>query len=191
MTNKADQPRPSSFAIEFERRELEALLRAGRTRSLPPSAILCEDGQLASHCYVVTRGTVEVTKSIEGVSHVLSKHGPGSILALMATLDGGPCRVSLRAGEKEEEDTTVLEVGRDALVALLHAGFNPDFGSDDACVSLAEKMTITAIRRLRAATDELAQAIHRSIITAKRPGHLGIPDLATIHAGNHAWKAAA
>jgi len=186
VTHRKDESSRTKFDIDFDRRSFQTLLRAGQTRMLSPSAVLCEDGQLARHCYVVTQGTVEVSKTIDGIHCALAEHGPGSVLALMATLDGGPCRISLRAAE----ETTVVEVGREVLFSLFRAGVDPDFGTGDDA-ALAERMTITAIRRLRAATDELAQAIHRSITIAKRPGHLGIADLASIHAGNHAWKAAA
>ena len=161
----------------LSRSEVEELLRAGPERVLPAFSLLCEEGQLASRCYVVTQGAVEVGKTIDGKHHTLSKHGPGSILALMATLDGGPCRVNLRA----TEDVRVVELGRDDLFSI--------FGADrHGCPALADKLAITAIRRLRHATDELAQAIHRSLVASDRPGHLQIPDLAIIHAGNHAWK---
>lgn len=158
--------------------QLADWLRAGQARRLPAFSLLCEEGQLASHCYVVTRGMVEVAKTIDGRHQALSTHGPGSILALMATLAGGPCRVSMRA----TEDIDVVAIGRDGLFMILGV-------EGDACAPLADKLTVTAIRRLRRATDELAQAIHRSLVSPERPGHLKIPDLAMIHAGNHAWKA--
>ncbi len=158
--------------------ELEELLRAGQIRMLPASSLLCDEGQLASHCYVVAQGTVEVAKTIDGRHHTLSRHGAGSILALMATLDGGPCRVSIRAAE----ELKVVAIGRDDLLKL--------FGVEQgACATLTDRLAVTAIRRLRRATDELAKAIHRSLVASERPGRLAAPDLAIIHAGNHAWKA--
>jgi CRP-like cAMP-binding protein len=159
--------------------ELDELLRAGRMRSLAPAAVLCEEGQHCDHCWVVAQGTVEVARTVDGSYRTLSQHGPGSVLALLAALDGGPCRVSLRASG----NVRVVEIPRDGLFAI--------FGESDACTELAHRLAITAIRRLRGATDELAQAIHRSLTSAERPGHLAISDLAAIHAGNHAWKAAA
>jgi CRP-like cAMP-binding protein len=159
--------------------ELDELLRAGRMRLLAPAAVLCEEGQLCAHFWIVAQGTVEVARTVDGGHRTLSQHGPGSVLALMAALDGGPCRVSLRAAGY----ASVVEIARDGLLAI--------FGENDACPELAHRLAVTAIRRLRGATDELAQAIHRSLTTAERPGHLAVSDLAAIHAGNHAWKAAA
>jgi CRP-like cAMP-binding protein len=170
---------PESELTGLGASELRDLLRAGQERQLPAFSLLCEEGQIANHCYVVTQGVVEVAKTIGGAHHALAKLGPGSILALMATLDGGRCRVNMRA----TEDVKVVEISRDALFTI--------FGvEEDACAALADRLTVTAIRRLRRATDELAQAIHRSLVDAERPGHLQIPDLAIIHAGNHAWKTA-
>ncbi len=159
--------------------EVEEILRAGRVRSLAPATLLCEEGQLCSHCWVVAQGTVEVSRILDGGYRTLSRCGPGSILALMAALDGGPCRISLRASG----EVKVVEIARDGLFAI--------FGENEACAGLAHRLTTTAIRRLRGATDELAQAIHRSVTSAERPGHLATADLAAIHAGNHAWMAAA
>jgi CRP-like cAMP-binding protein len=159
--------------------ELDELLRAGRMRSLTPAAVLCEEGQLCGHCWIVAQGTIEVARTVDGVYRTLSQHGPGSVLALMAALDGGPCRVILRASGNAK----VVEISRDGLFAI--------FDESDACTDLAHRLAIAAIRRLRGATDELAQAIHRSLTSAERLGHLAISDLAAIHAGNHAWKVAA
>lgn len=171
----------------FDRRELAELLRVGHARLLPASTVLWQDGQPVSHCYVVTRGTVEVSKTIDGTYHALAQRGPGSVLGLMAMLDGGACRVGVRAAE----DAEVVEIGRDAIFSIFRKCFRT---GDDTRASLAHKLTIMTIRRLRMATDELAQAIHRSCTTAtasERLGHLRIPELAAIHAGNHAWNAAA
>lgn len=155
--------------------ELDELLRAGRLRLLSPAAVLCEEGQLCDHCWVVAQGMVEVARTVEGGRRTLSRRGPGSVLALMAALDGGPCRVTLRASG----DVTVVEIARDGLFEI--------FGENGSCADLAHRLTVTGIRRLRSATDELAQAIHRSVTSGERPGHLAMSDLAAIHAGNHAW----
>ena len=157
--------------------ELKELLRAGRLLHIPTGSVLCEEGQLNSRCYVVTRGSVEVAKTVNGIYRPLSQNGPGSILALMATLDSGPCRVSIHA----IEEARVIELPREGLLSIFSVD---DYISD----GLAQKLTIMATRRLRRATDDLAQAIHRSISGSGRLGHIAIPDLAMIHAGNHAWK---
>jgi CRP-like cAMP-binding protein len=157
--------------------ELKELLRAGRVLDVPPHSMLCEEGQLLSRCFVVAQGAVEVAKTVGGTYHPLSKHGPGSVLALMAALDGGPCRVSMRAADAAK----VIEIGRENLLAMFSVNDNP-------ASALAYKLTTMAVRRLRQATDDLAQAIHRSLVASGRPGHIAIPDLAMIHARDHAWK---
>jgi CRP-like cAMP-binding protein len=157
--------------------ELEALLRVGEMRLLPASSILCAEGLPANHCFVITEGTVEVTMTLADGERTLSTCGPGSILALMTAVDGGPCRVSMRA----RVDVKAVEIAREGLLDVF--GFE-----DNACPTLADKLTITSIRRLRRSTDELALTLHRSLTTTERPGHLRAPELALIHAGNHAWK---
>jgi CRP-like cAMP-binding protein len=159
------------------RSELAYLLRAGQLRVLPAFTLLCGEGQPAPLCYVVAEGTVEVTRTLPSGKHVMSTHGPGSILALLAAFDGGPCRVSMRA----VEEVKVLAITRDGLLAI--------FGVEDTGhAALADRLTIAAIHHLRRAIDDLAQVIHRSLTAPARPGRLEVPDLALIHAGNHAWK---
>lgn len=154
----------------------EQLARIGRQRIVPALEPLCQEGQATGHCYVVTAGNIEVVKTLAGTPRTLARHGPGSIVALMAALDGGPCRVGVNALAA----VTVAEISRDALFALLGHG-------DDACPILAAWLATVSIRRLRLAVDELAQAIHRSLLAADRPGRIDTLDLAGIHARNHVF----
>jgi len=161
----------------FTRSELECLLRAGRSCRLSPSAMLCEEGHPAARCFVIRKGIVEVVRRLDDQPQVLSTYGPGSVLALMATIDGGPCRVSLRAAK----DVRAVEIGPRELFEIFK-------GDNRPCATLADKLTIAAIRRLRQSTDELARAVHRSVTRAAQPGRLDSDELVRIHAGNHAWK---
>jgi len=94
--------------------EIDELLRAGQVRVLSAFSLLYDEGQLTNHCYVVMQGQIEVAKTIDGHYHALSQHGPGSVLALMATLDGGPSRVSMRATEQAK----LVEISRESLFAI-------------------------------------------------------------------------
>jgi hypothetical protein len=48
-------------------------------------------------------------------------------------------------------------------------------------------LTLVAIRRLRGATDELAQTLFRVLRSSPRAGRIDPDSLARIQAGNHAW----
>lgn len=159
------------------RAELEELLQTGHVRQVSAASILCDEGQRIEHCYVVTQGTIEVARTIDGRKRALSQHGPGSILALMPALDGGPSRVSMRATEA----ASLIEIEREGLLTILDIP-----GEEGRYAALADRLTITAIRRLRRSTDELAQAIQRSLAHQRR-GHMDLVELASIQARNHAW----
>jgi CRP/FNR family transcriptional regulator, cyclic AMP receptor protein len=156
--------------------EADALLQAGRARTLPAQAVLCNEGESTDRFFIVTSGEVEIAKSIAGKSFALSTTGPGSVLALMPALDGGPCAVSLRA----LRDTTVVEVTRSSLFSLI----DPDQASAS---NLVYDLALVAIRRLRTATDELSQTLFQSLRSSPRAGRIDPPRMARIQADNHAW----
>ena len=156
--------------------EAEALLQAGQARALPAHALLCQEGKPIDRLFLLTVGQVEIAKSIAGKSRALASTGPGSVLCLMAALDGNPCSVSMRT----LGDATVVEITRSSLLALLA----PEQASGS---NLVHDLTLVAIRRLRGATDELAQTLFRALRSSPRAGRIDPDSLARIQAGNHAW----
>jgi len=157
-------------------REAKALLQAGQVRVLPRHALLCQEGRATDCFFVLTAGQVEIAKSIAGRSCALANIGPGSVLGLMAALDGAPCAVSMRTlGE-----ATVVEITRSGLLTLLL----PEQASGS---SLVHDITLVAIRRLRNATDELAQTVFHALRSSPRAGRINACSLARIQASNHAW----
>jgi CRP-like cAMP-binding protein len=156
--------------------EVEALLQAGQARDLPARALLCQEGKAIDRLFLLTIGQVEIAKSIAGKPRALATTGPGSVLCLMAALDGNPCAVSMHTlGE-----ATVVEITRSSLLALLA----PAQASGS---NLVHDLTLVAIRRLRGATDELAQTLFRALRSSPRAGRIDPDSLARIQAGNHAW----
>jgi CRP-like cAMP-binding protein len=157
----------------------ESLLQAGQARTLPAHALLCQEGQVTDRFFVITAGEVEVAKSIAGKSRALSTSGPGSVLALMAAIDGEPCAVSMRT----LGDATVVEITRGSLFALLA----PERAADS---NFVHDLAVVAIRRLRGATDELAQTLFQALRASPRAGRIDPASLARIQARNHAWSCA-
>lgn len=160
--------------------EGRALLLAGRSRHLSAGAVLCREGEPTDHLYVVTRGTVAISRTLASRDLVLSSAEPGCILALMPALDGQPCTVTLRA----EQECTVVEIARTAVFALLQ----PDTAS---APGLSHDLALLTARRLRDATSELAQVLSRTLRASSRSGSMDALDLARIQAGNHRWRCAA
>ena len=156
--------------------EAEALLSAGKVRAIPAHTLLCQEGHTTDRLFVVTAGEVEIAKSSAGKSHALATFGPGSILALMSALVGARCPVSIRA----LSDVEVVEIPRSGLLALL----DPESGEG---ATLAHDLTLVAIRRLRSATDELAQTLFQAMRSSPRAGRIDANSLARIQARNHAW----
>ena len=169
-------PESESGPAGFRRSETKALLQAGQSRTMAAHVLLCEEGQITDRFFFLTAGEVEISKSIDGTRRALATSGPGSVLALMPALDGAPCTVSMHA----LSDITVVEISHSKLLAML----DPEEPTD---ASLVHELALVAIRRLRAAMDELAQALHRSLRASPRVGRMDPHSLALIHAGNHAW----
>lgn len=172
MSDGKSEPKPS----RCHGFEAESLLQAGRVRSLPAHTQLCQEGQPTDRFFVITAGEVELAKSISGKSRALSTSGPGSVLALMAALDGEPCPVSMHT----LGDATVVEITRGRLLALL----DPEVAAHS---NLVHDLALVAIRRLRGATDELAHTLFQALRSSPRAGRIDPASLARIQAGNHTW----
>ncbi len=174
MRDEAEQP------LLLDPRTADTVARIGRTHVVPPASIICEQGRPIGSCYLIAEGIVEVVISHGGQCHPISRHGPGCVVALMAALDGGPCRVGINA----MGPVKLVEISREKLLAALSDG-------PATCAPWVERLTILAIRRLRLSVDELAQAIHRSMTaTGQRPGRIDAGELACVHARNHLWEPA-
>ena len=186
----------------FQGPEAHALLGVGQPRFLPALAPLCEEGQTLDRVFLVTSGAFVIAKHIGGKQHPLSICGPGTLLALMPALDGEPCAVSISACE----DATVVEIKRESLLALMDRDGNPEMvpeapspslpaepaGSanaqpSDSTPAIGNRLSLLAIRRLRSATDELAQALHCAIRSPEQNGRMDAMRLALIQARGYAW----
>jgi CRP-like cAMP-binding protein len=143
---------------------------------VPAHTLLCQEGQITDRFFIVTSGEVEIAKSIAGKSCALSTTGPGSVLALMPALDGGPCAVSMRT----LSDATIVEITRHSLFALIDP-------AKALASNLVHDLALVAIRRLRAATDDLSQTLLQSLRSSPRAGRIDSPRMARIQADNHAW----
>ena len=173
---RLSEPESEAKPDGFHGPEARALLQAGQARALPPHALLCQEGKATDRFFILTAGQVEIAKCIAGRPRALATTGPGSVLGLMAALDGEPCSVSMRT----LGDVTVVEITRSSLLALL----TPEHASDS---DLVYDLALVAIRRLRGATDELAQTLFQALRASPRTGRIDAHRLARIQAGNHAW----
>ena len=171
-----NEPESESEPAGLRGLDADILLQVGQARTIPAHTLLCQEGQITDRAFVVTAGQVEIAKDFAGKTRALSTFGPGSVLALMAALDGEPCAVSIRT----LSDAKVVEITRASLLALL----DPEQAES---ASFAHDLTLVAIRRLRGATDELAHVLFQALRSSPRAGRIDAASLARIQASNHAW----
>jgi CRP-like cAMP-binding protein len=171
-----NEPEVDAGPTCFREPEARALLEAGQPKEMPALSLLCQEGQSTDRFFLVTTGEFEVGKEIAGRHCTLSTVGPGSVLGLMPALDGSPCAVSIRA----LCSATVVEITRENLLAM----FDHDRRAD---LNAANHLSLMAIRRLRGATTELAQALHQALTSPGQRGRIDTARLAHIQAGSYAW----
>jgi CRP-like cAMP-binding protein len=170
------EPGSSDVPEWFQGPDADRLLGSGKNRFLPAQSTLCAEGEILDRFFLVVSGEFEIAKHIAGRHCALSICGPGTVLALMPALDGEPCAVSIRA----YVDASVVEIKREALLGLLEQ-------PPEAIPEIANRLSLLAIRRLRSATDELAQALHCAIRSPGQRGRVDAGKLALIQAHGYAW----
>jgi CRP-like cAMP-binding protein len=167
---------PEAEHAGFKPAEAERLLASGQLRSLPAEFRLHEGGQGTKALYIVVAGQLEISRTIAGRARVLAHVGPGQMLALMAAFDQGPCPIAVHACT----ECKVIALDREALSAHLA-------GEDRLVDEVARKLTLLAIRRLRDATHELADALHFAVASPERHGRIDPVQVARIQVANHVW----
>lgn len=158
------------------RADAQCLLAIGQAQSLPALSTLCQEGRATDCFFVVTAGEFVVAKCIAGERTALSTFGPGSVLALMPALDGEPCAVTISA----LDDSEVVMIKRERLLDLLGQPGEPN-------PDLANLLSLLAIRRLRGATSNLAQALLCALRAPEPSGRIDAVRLARIQADSYAW----
>jgi CRP-like cAMP-binding protein len=157
--------------------EVEQLLGATRTRHFPAGTWLCREGDSASACFFIATGAVEVVKYLDGEERVLATLRPGTLVGQTALVDGAFRSASVRAMFA----TTALELRRKTFQRLVQQG-------SPLALRLQEQIAIAGIRQLRAAADQLARVLARSVRpSGQRPATVDRLALAFIQAGTGEW----
>ncbi len=133
---------------DFSDAELEGFCLVSTGRVFPPGAALFLQGTTGDACFAIVRGSVEVTKDLNGVPTVLDVLGAGAFLGQDALADRTIRSVTARA----KEETLAIELVREEVQRLL--GFH-----DQVALRLLELIAVTGIRKARGATRKLAKLL--------------------------------
>jgi thioredoxin reductase (NADPH) len=87
----------------------------GRRRRVERGEVLIEPGEPSARMFVVISGTIEITRTTDGIEQLVVTFGPGMFSGEGAMLTGRPVVVRIRAGESGE----VIGLDRDALLSVI------------------------------------------------------------------------
>jgi CRP-like cAMP-binding protein len=157
--------------------ELEQLLATTRARRFPAGTWLCRDGDPASSCFFIAKGAVEMVKFLDGEEHVLATLRPGTLVGQTGLVENSLRSASVRA----KSATVILEIKRKTFQRFVQQG-------SPMALHFQEQIAIAGIRQLRAAADQLALVLARSVRpSGKQPAAVDRLALAFIQAGTGEW----
>ena len=88
-----------SMFADLDPEDLELIASATTEVRFEPGEHIYRDGDPGSEMLVIVGGSAVVSKSKDGVSHVISNYGPGQIAGELALLVGGRRVANVDAGE--------------------------------------------------------------------------------------------
>jgi CRP-like cAMP-binding protein len=121
----------------FTRAELQELLALTRCWEAPKGTLICEEDSPGGSCFIVARGSVDVSTEVRGQQRRLARLGPGSIFGQISLIDGEPRSATCSA----QSDAVLLELER------------------EPCARLLESRSPTALKLLGVLNDGLIRAL--------------------------------
>jgi hypothetical protein len=131
---------------EFTRSELKTLLKMSRGWQVKRGTTLFKEGSPGGSCFVVIRGTVEVSFMAQGRSQTLARLPPGSIFGQMSLITKEPRTATCSC----PVDSLLLEIKRKPCEQLLR-------GRTKLALKLLAALTQGLISALRGANRQLMQ----------------------------------
>ncbi|MEW5847797.1 MAG: cyclic nucleotide-binding domain-containing protein [Myxococcota bacterium] len=125
----AQRLRKSPLFQGMSSQDLGRLLRRARPRPLRAGEVLMREGEPGEHFYVVVRGALKVTSG----DRALARLGPGEFAGEVALVSQKPRNATVTA----DEETLVLELGREDFFTALAADFSFGMRVSDAARSRA------------------------------------------------------
>lgn len=120
------------FFRELGGRFVASVLDCGETLHVAPRCVILEEGEPASHCYVVLNGAVEDVLRRGTQTIRVRFAGPGRALGYLGLLDGGPATATSVARERtvmlaiEAQEFAARLLGRDDLSRAFAAAIEYD-----------------------------------------------------------------
>ena len=136
----------------YAKGEIDQFLLTTRSRQFSPGTLLYREGTAGTSCFLLTSGSLEVVKSVDGEERVLATMKPGCLVGQSALVTGSLRSASLRAKTK----ASTLEIRRRTFQNLLKA--NQSFA-----LRMQEQIAVAGIRKLRATTARLAMVLANSV----------------------------
>ncbi|HEX7597895.1 MAG TPA: cyclic nucleotide-binding domain-containing protein [Polyangia bacterium] len=138
--------------------EIEQILVATRPRRFRAGGWLYREGDAATCCFFLVKGVVEVVKFLDGEEQILTTLRPGHLVGQPGLVAGAIRSASVRA----KTACSVLEIKRRGFQRALQA-------RHAFALRFQEQIAVAGIRQLRAATDQLAMVLSRSLSPAGQP----------------------
>ena len=126
----------------FNRAELEQLCDLARKMTYPQGAVICREGDEATHCYIVAKGDVVVCRELGRSRYELGRIQRGELFGQLALLE----RRRRSAMIEALSEAILVEIDREEFARLMvnHTPFGLRF---------QELVTVTSIRQLRSANE--------------------------------------
>jgi signal transduction histidine kinase len=134
--------------------EVEQLASLATIHTYPPRTILCHEGAREHTFYLISEGSVVITKRFDDRGELILRHGgPGEFFGEMAIIQDS----TRSATVSTEEETTVLEIDKHTLETML---------SQNASVAL--QMIRTTFDRVRANDQMTIRELRKAFETLER-----------------------
>ena len=103
---------------KFSQEEIRELLQLMRRWELGKGTIVFSEGSPGGNCFIILRGTVDVSVNTRGQQQLLATLNPGSVFGQMSLIDGVPRSATCSV----RTDAVLLEVVRVPCEELLNSG---------------------------------------------------------------------
>jgi len=160
----------------YTKGEIDQILLATRSRQFSPGSLLYREGTAGTSLFLLTSGSLEVVKSVDGQECVLATMRPGSLVGQNALVAGSVRSASLRAKTK----AVTLEIRRRTLQNLLKT-------AQPFAMRMQEQIAVAGIRKLRATTARLAMVLANSVGSPGKGATLDRQALSYISACTGEW----